>query len=285
MENNNINSIASIEVTSNGTGSIHTFNSLGKEYINIPIELIKYAIMHKSINQLKLFIGLKDLTSGQFHLDHNSIVQFSNRIEVNPRTLKTHIKWLLDKHWIVLNSKSGSYRVISFDQLSRKLKHGSKTGALFFTTYYKEFRGFVYAAFITYWMKYLYRNNNKNWDKAKPMRKKGRTKKSLAPDFYYLPHQYLANVLNTTKANAAKYRYTAVRSGFIKVTKNFSKLDLNIDQVKLFKKYGFEQDNLIVCRRNRVYIQQSDILSSSILLRSKKNLSVLGKKRHLIRRD
>ncbi len=284
MEYINLNSNTSIEEKGNSSDSMHIDKALGKEYLNIPIDLIKYAIMHKSINQLKLFIGLKDLTSGQFILNKHSIEQFSNRIEVTPKTLKKHIGWLLNKKWITLNSKTGSYRVISFDQLSRKLKHVSKTGALFFTSYYKDFRGFVYAAFITYWMKYLYRNNNKNWDKSKPMRNKGRTKKSLAPDFYYLPHSYLAKVLHSTKDTAVKYRHTAIKSGFLTVKKSYSKINLNIEQIDLFKSSINEPDK-IVRRGSKIYKQEADLLCSSIILRTKKNLSVLRKKRHLIRRD
>jgi len=295
MENNNINSSASIEVTGNGSESIHIDKSFGKEYINIPIELIKYAIMNKIINQLKVLICLKDLTSGQFILNQNSIKQFSDRIDVNSKTLRKHIKWLLDKKWIVLNRKSGSHRVISFKQISSKLKHSSKSGALFYTTDYKKFRGFVYAAFITYCMKYLKRyNNKKNWDLAKPERKKERSNSSLAPNFYYLPHLYLAKVLETSKANAAKYRNTAIRDGFITAKKNFSKLNLEIDQLDSFKKYFCNTEKVeighvglskeqklepqkVVKRRNGAYMQQPDFICSKVMLRTKGNLKVRKK--------
>ncbi len=187
-------------------------------YLNIPVELCKYALTHRKTAQLRLYVFLKVKCSGHMKLSEYQIEEFSHDLNIKShKTFNSHLNWLLQEEWITYNSKSGNYRIKGFNELSKKLKFTSVTGAIFKIKDFKKFKAFCAAAVITYYMNYKSRI-----EKQSEFKKMCSRKNCFSPASFSLPHTYLAKVLNTSKSNAAIYRKLAIISGYIKAFKRYT---------------------------------------------------------------
>ncbi|OFX59419.1 MAG: hypothetical protein A2046_07145 [Bacteroidetes bacterium GWA2_30_7] len=238
------------------------------DYINIPVELCRYTLTNHKVSQVRLFIYLKTICSGQFKLSDDKIKSICNNLNYKtPKTFKVHFNWLLKQEWITINGKSGYYKIKGFIPLANKLKLKSVRGAIFEPLDFTAFKPFIIAAVITYYMNYRSRNERLSECLT------GRPKKyRLSPAFFSLPHLYLAKILNISKSLAATYRNLAINAGFIKVKRRLNKLPIPLIEKNNYKKYfASEKQNIRVINK-ALYEQLNDELISNVILRTKNNL-------------
>ena len=242
--------------------------------MNVPVELCRYALANHIVSQVRLFIYLKTICSGQFKLSDERIKNICAELNYKtPKTFKAHFAWLLKHKWITVNGKTGFFKIKGFIPLAKKLKFQSARGALFEPLDFSLFKPFIIAAVITYFMNYKSRNERLSECLT------GRPKKyRLSPAFFSLPHLYLAKVLNISKSLAATYRNQAIQAGFITVKRKLKKIEIPLPEAKNYKKYFASDDQHLKIIDDVLYEQKNDELISTVFLRTKKNLKKKFKK-------
>ena len=188
--------------------------------MNVPISILIYALRHKQVSKVRLFLYLKSICSGHFLLSEEMIDEVCLALKwKSVKTFKANLSWLVRHKWITVNSKLNAYRIVSYKQLGRMIKSKINTSALMFEDDFNCFRAFMYAAVITWSMKAKTRIDRKSG------RKKGGPKKSFRyRDYFQLPVRYLAKILKVDLSSASRYKTQAKNAGFLDVKKQFENL-------------------------------------------------------------
>ena len=122
---------------------------------NIPVSLCEYALVNRKINQLKLYIYLKLISDGHVVLYNGNYKQWSEDIGVHEKTIKSSLEWLIRQKWITVNSKRTALRIISYKNLSYKLRLSLKTGYSYEVEHVEDFKqlgALCCAIVITYYL-------------------------------------------------------------------------------------------------------------------------------------
>lgn len=233
--------------------------------LNIPIELLVFALSSRKVSPLRLFLYLKSQGSGYIKWDLEQREKILSDLDLkSPKTIQANLNWLLRNGWVCMNTKRGSVRVVSYLVLAKKLHFQCATGAVCELQSLKNFRPFIYAAVVTYYLQYKYRIARQS------ARKKGRTTTNCR--YRDLPADYLAKVLKLGKSTIVRYRQKAWDAGFIKMKHRYKPLLLPIEELEFCRIYGDEEAWQLVIHNNRVKIQLSNAITSYIQLRTKPSL-------------
>jgi hypothetical protein len=233
--------------------------------MNIPIELLVFALSKRKVSQLRLYLYLKSQCSGYLSWTPDLVEKIQADLGIKePRTIDRNLQWLLKNKWIITNTKRGSIRIVSYLVLSKKLQFRSATGAIFDTIDFHNFRPFIYAAVVTYYLQYKHRIAKQS------ERKKGRSITNCS--FRDMPAEYLASVLKLGKSTIIRYRQKAWDAGFIKMKHRYKPLFIPIGELDFCRIYGDEEAWQLVIHNNQVKIQLSNAITTYIHLRTKSSL-------------
>ncbi len=233
--------------------------------MNVPVPIIIYVLRKKKINQLKLYLFLKYVASGHIKLGDDTIEKICQELGwKSTKTFRANFNWLARKKWLAFNSKSQNCRVVSFDQLSKKIPFFTKSGVEFDPTDFHKFRPFIYATVITWCMKYKF------WKEKQPGRKKGRPRKSCCQQLYQLPNRYLAKVLGLDCSTISKYKTAAVKAGYLSVNKQYEDMDAPDTFIHVLRYSIPDEAHLFVVHNGKSFRQLPDLISSTIHLKRKR---------------
>ncbi|WP_372753141.1 hypothetical protein [Labilibaculum sp.] len=233
--------------------------------MNIPIELLVFALSKRKVSQVRLYLYLKSQCSGYLPWTKQIKEKVKKDLAIkDSRTIDRNLHWLLKNRWITKNAKRGSIRIVSYLVLSKKLQFRSATGAIFSTIDFQNFRPFIYAAVVTYYLHYKHRIAKQS------ERKKGRSTTNCS--FRDMPAEYLANVLRLGKSTIVRYRQKAWDAGFIKMKHRYKPLFIPVEEIGFCRIYGDEEAWQLVIHNNQVKIQLSNAITSYIHLRTKPGL-------------
>lgn len=192
-----------------------------KDFTNIPVSLIQYALVNRKINHLKLYIHLKLKDNGYVVYNNHSCKIWAEEIGIHEKTVKSSLDWLIAKKWVTGNKKRCVLRIISYRNLSLKLDLSLKTGYLFEPENYKNFKALCCAVVICYYLcKKRYFNRRSGNIKGFPI-----TNSQKSNGFYPMANGYLANCLNVSISTACRYKQEAEETGYIKTKRNLSFLE------------------------------------------------------------
>ncbi len=243
------------------------------DYMNIPVAFCVYMLKTQKVKQFRLFIYLKTICSGHFKLSDSLIKKTCSELGYkSEKTFFVHLKYLVQKKWITVNSKSGNYRLIGYKQVANRLKVPTSKGGIFYPEYSKCFTGYIAAVVITFYIKYRSHNERRS------ALKKWSARKSRLSASFILPHTYLAKVLKVSKTTAQRYRQCAIDTGLIIATKSYFKTYIPITEIHNYKKYSGVDPNTVRKIKKTIYVQQADKLKSLITLRKKRNIRFVSKK-------
>ena len=230
--------------------------------MNLPITLIAYALSEKVVNQLKIYLYLKEKCSGHFLLNEQNIKHACEFLVLkSEKTFHKNLNWLIRNKWVAFNSKTNSCRIISFARLCHKLAIKTKTGVHFEIDDFKSFRPFLYAAIFAWTIR------RKDWHERQPVRKKGRTNKSMSKPKCQMPNRYLAKILSLDHSTISRYKLAASTAGYISVQHRFEDTELPEMMLYSFQKYQPEDAHLLVIHQGTVQRQQPDEIKHSIHLK------------------
>ena len=225
------------------------------------------------------------ISDGHVVLYNGYYKKWGEDIGVHEKTVKSSLEWLIRQKWITVNSNRTALRIISYKNLSYKLKLSLKTGYSYEVEQvedFKQLRALCCAVVITYYL-----NRKRFFDKRQSGHIKGcpitNCKKKNA--FHPMPNQYLASCTNVSKATAYRYKHKAEMSGYIAAkphysimeTKQGDEISSDLYNVVLKGILDEERPNRLRKRKSRLEWEESTLIRSLIKVK-KKEYSVKGKK-------
>lgn len=193
-------------------------------YTSIPIMLIKHALVNRKVNHLMLFVYFKYIASGHVKYSNENIKAWSTDIGMSERWVKDAIKWMIGNKWITVNSKKGSYRIISYKQLCKKLKINSTAAIIYELDDFYGFKNFCCAAVITYFLKLKSYMDKKKNQSVSSLTDPNSSWYFYSKEFCAMPISYLAKCLGVSNSAACKYKKCAIQSNLIIARKHFRNL-------------------------------------------------------------
>ena len=243
-------------------------------YTTIPIELCLFALKNRKVNEVKLHIYLKHISSGHIKMNYNMYNVWAVDLELNPRTIRNCFEWLIKNEWITVNSKTNSYRLIGYGQISRKLGFRTRK-AIIFEYDFNTFDNFCCAAAIPYYIK---RKNftDKKRRSVSIMVGTSMNRNSSLKRFTQIPVAYLAECLNVSNRTAHIYKMKAKEFNFIEVKKQQPFLiddngdRISSDKLIVFKKVNPEKAGRMRTKNGKIVIIESDMIKSNLIMKSKR---------------
>jgi hypothetical protein len=207
------------------------------------------AQQNKYTNSLSFFILLKLLfIGGKTRFNDNELDNIEKINEIKSRkTTKKHIKILLEKGWIVYNSKTGFYILKSFDQIRKENGFFVRLAFPIEISYYKKLRAITGAVIYGYLHKDFWRKVKSE----KSVQIKGSTYHFPTPNFNY-KKQYapvsvigVFKIFNISIPTASRLKNAAAKEKFIKLKKNYSEPLPNIKELNKILEYNDMNNNLV----------------------------------------
>jgi len=250
-----------------------------KQYMLIPIELCKFALSRRKTKQAALWAFLKSCTSGHFLLNKKLK---SNSCEIlgfkSQKTFKKHFDWLIKNKWITVNSKTGSHRLISINQLSRKYHFISSLAAKLYFEDIGCIEGFFAAAVITYCSRIAKKSRRKGQSEYKESHKLNGVPFSTYNSSKYCPYScvpitYLAKFFGVPKSTAKRIRQKAINTGLIEISHVLHPTIYSTKNYKFLKSVGREETEMFKRKKNhkKIHEQMPDKIISHIELKTKIN--------------
>jgi len=216
-----------------------------KTKISLPVFLSSYCLEHRVVGQLRLFIFWKMTSGGHIKQYHGFFRETYTTLAISRNTFIKLRIWLIKEGWITVNKRKCSYRLASLEQISRKLDLDMKWVVKVSLIDLYNFKAFVIAAVITYW---LIRLNGRGMSKRVSVLKWARARKSIPDylDYNFLPLMYLAKVIKVSKSTAFNYFRLACSAGYISYSSRFIEFEQvdNIGHVFFYRNNNLEGHKL-----------------------------------------
>lgn len=249
---------------------------MNQNFLIIPISLCIFSIQKKCVNQFQLYCWLKTQCSGHFKLTNQLKFRAYNELEINLQTLRKRLNWLLRKKWIAYNHNSENYRIASFKQIQKRIEIDIKKAVIWDYNEFKLFRAFVDATVITYCGKRKFysdkKGKNERWKESDSGVKLERTRTRVTPPSFTIPVKYLAKILSKSNGFVVKMKQNASDKNFISIEKNLMRINVPMCELKLLQNYHPE-GNKFICKGNQVFEQKPDLISSVLIIKTKRNLT------------
>ena len=182
-----------------------------KNYSNIPVELLVYALKNRKVNQLRLYLHLKLSSDGYITFSRQGKALWAEELQIDPKTLNSALEWLIRQRWITVNGKRGVLHIISYGRLSQKLKLRFTTGFAYDTGVHRDFRELICGVVISYYLR------RKRYFKRRSGSAKGGpiTNRIRGGEFTQMANGYLAKCLGVSIATAYRIKQLAEKAGYI----------------------------------------------------------------------
>lgn len=234
-----------------------------RTYLNIPISLCIFALKNGLIGQLSLYCYLKSQSDGTIINPASFRLAYCKAVGCSEPTFYSRLRWLRKNKWIY-KTAADTITVLSFEKLMqyKSIETTTNRGTLLEFDYFKSFSKFIYASVVTYFAR------KKLWlDTRSSAVKRGAYRGAGAPTLS-IPYQYLASCLNCKKVNA---QFFIRASGhYLKTKCGYLKLCADISQLSYIRKYSEYGSNRIVVRKGEIYVQLTNIMFSSIVIKKRK---------------
>jgi hypothetical protein len=207
------------------------------------------AQQNKYTISLRFFILLKLLfIGGKTRFNDCELENIEKIDEIKSRkTTKKHIKILLDKGWIVYNSKTRFYILKSFDQIRKENEFFVRLAFPIEISYYKKLRAITGAVIYGYLHKDFWRKVKSE----KSVQIKGSTYHFPTPNFNYKRQYAPVSVIGVFKIfkisipTASRLKNAAAKEKFIKLKKNYSEPLPKIKGINKILEYNDMNNNLV----------------------------------------
>ncbi len=245
-------------------------------YTSIPTLLCKYALTNRKVNHLKLYVYFKQIASGHVKYSNDNIKSWANDINLSERWVKDALRWMIQNGWITVNTKRNSYRVVSYEQLCRKLEINSKSAAIYELEDFSKFKEFCCAVVITYCLKYKIFLDKKKNQSVSSLTDPSMSWYFYSKGYYALPINYLGKFLEVSSSTANNFKQLAIRCNFISVKKHFKPLlgsdgsKLGVEHLQSFKKTFPRIAGRVRSNGSFLSIVDADIIKSEVYTKRKR---------------
>src|SRR3954468_17493670 len=99
--------------------------------LNVPLELIKYAVHSGLRKPFALFLYFKMTNSGKMRLTKDTLQRAQEHLGIkDQRTLTKYLQQLIQHNFVVYNPKSGIYFIRSFERLRQIYNFKKRTSVI-----------------------------------------------------------------------------------------------------------------------------------------------------------
>ncbi|TKG88121.1 hypothetical protein EYV94_27540 [Puteibacter caeruleilacunae] len=197
---------------------------------NVPIGILLYSLHQKKVNQVRVYLYLKYMASGNIKLTDQVTENVCSQLGCCKKTFKTHLKWLLHKKWVSFNSNTRSLHIKGYKRIAKQWHYEKNQGVGCYIEQLINFRPFCYGATIS-WARL-----QKHCKDRVSKRFKGHFSKNTHRECMYdLPNRYLAKILNLDYTTVSKYRTIATIHGYIDVKHNYWRTNIPGDCLESMK--------------------------------------------------
>ena len=238
--------------------------------IIIPINLCFEALNNKKVRDLQVFVWLKMHSSGKIIITTEVLHKMKTDLGIKSvKTVKSSLSKLEMKKWITRSPKSGFYFIKSFERIRISENYIRRTGAEFNITDIKNFKGFLVSAVISHMISIQKR---RLWKTERS--KRGSITVFHKPHLFFpIANEALAKIFGISISTAYEWKKLAAKQGFIKIRKNFEKVqNVTPAQINDFKKYGSLPADHLRIRKGKVVLQKPDLVFSKVQLRKRAKL-------------
>lgn len=231
--------------------------------MTVPVSIFLYALQHKVVSPVKLYLFLKYATSGHFHFSKENVKTITDSLGwKSTKTFGANLAWLIQHKWVTVNNPRHSLRIVGYDQILRMIRKNPRSAAEMQPEDFNYFRPFAYAVAITWAMGY-------KWGiERKSALKKGSARKSFRPPIAYsMPLRYLSIILRVDYTTISKYKTRAKEAGYLYVNKQYSVIDMTPADAAHLNAIVKEPPRHLVTYRGVVYEQLADLIESTVRIR------------------
>jgi hypothetical protein len=205
---------------------------------------------------------------------NDNIKVWATDLNKSSKWIKSALDWMISKGWITVNSKRKSYRIISYNQLHRKLRLTTMSGVVFEEDDFSNFKVFCNAALIDYVIRVKKYSDKKNKRSVSSM---GGTSMnhniSFPRGFYPMPISYLAAYLNISTTTAFNMKKSAREHNYISVKYQAEKLEFiksKSDLLNYLKSYPDNKPYIRKRGRNEYVYISADLIKSDLFIKRKR---------------
>lgn len=246
----------------------------------IPVEICQYALSNKKVRPLQVFVWLKMNCSGKIKITQEVLENMAKDFGLKSvKTVKSATQKLIDQRWITRSKRSGFHFIKGFEAIREMEGFTARTGAEFYSSDIKNFKGFLVAAIIT---NLISVQKRRLW--VTERKKRGSmTVIHKPPLFYPIANEALSKILGVSVSTAWEWKKLAKRQRFIRIHKEYREIKIEPEFHFKYKKYS-ESKNTVI-RNGKVYEQLPDKIATNLVLRNRKKLKKSdGKKsKHIIK--
>lgn len=240
-------------------------------YTTIPIQLIIYCLTKTRVNHLKLYLYLKHTSSGKVPYDNELIKLWAVDMDVSVKTMRDHLKWLIQNKWIVVNRKNNMLTIISYKKLLAKLKFSSRGALKYDTEDFQDLKEYCCGALISYLVR-VKSWTGKNKRSVQNMKCAKTNRSNYPKGFTPLSISYIAAFYNISPSTANNYKKIAQNANLITVKRNLVYI-LDENENRLGKEH-YEYYKMCVpslsgrVRRGTKFLKvvESDLIKSNIIM-------------------
>ena len=225
---------------------------LNQRQINVPIEFLVDAQKRGYQKKLRLFFLLKLMfPSGKTRLARKEM-EFIFMVEKirSRKTFISYFHFLLDKGWIVYNSKTGYFILKSLDRIREENRWKVRWAIAVNFKSYRNLKAVTGAGIFGY----LHKDFHRKLRKERSVLVKGGTnnfqtnsflrKSQTAPVSVY----GAANIFNISVSTASRLKQAAEKEKLLEVKKNFGDRTINKRMVELCLKYNDMNNEVVFCK-------------------------------------
>lgn len=189
-------------------------------YTTIPVMLCEYALIHRKVNHLKLYIYFKQISSGYVSSNPNQLDAWATDIGKSKRWVQTTLKWLIKNKWITVNNKRQEYRVSGYRELCYKLDLLPHSSVIFEDDDYDSFKNFCCAVVFIYYLKLKIRTDKKNQSVSNLVDPIIKSWDFYFNGFHSMPISYLAKILGVSNSTANNIKQSALKTKLVMRKRN-----------------------------------------------------------------
>lgn len=245
-----------------------------KNIFRLPVALCAFAVKKKSFRELQIYLYLKAKCCGQIRLNPEIIKTTAADLGVTIKTIQNNIKKLKQKNWLGSDPNYGYMFVRGFKKIMEIEKlEGRQAGFLDIDNdlySYKKFKAYAISLTLSSLQK-SQQAQERDSRKQKVARAGSRAKH--ASKFCEISCSSYSQIFEVSTKTASIYKRLAHEFNFIEVKKNLKRVDIELSELKLFKKHSDNAHKIRVFEKE-VFIQNIDLIHSLSEIRSVKRLSI-----------
>jgi hypothetical protein len=205
---------------------------------------------------------------------NDNIKVWATDLNKSYKWVKTAVDWMISKGWITVNSKRKSYRIISYNQLHRKLRLTTMSGVVFEEEDFSNFKEFCDAALIDYVIRVKKYSDKKNKRSGSTMGDSSMNHNiSFSRGYYPMPISYLAAYLSISTTTAFNMKEGARKLNYISIKYQADRLECiksKSDLLNYLKSYPDHKPFIRKRGKNKYVYICADLIKSDLFIKRKR---------------